>query len=75
MAETKNVFISHVHKDDHCLQKLKDLLAPPALPSKPTKHNTCEQTHQSFQNECEQSHQSGVSKPNKVGMDGIKSDV
>src|ERR1019366_2489457 len=32
-----------------------------ALPSKPTKHNTCEQTHQS-----------GVSKPNKVELDDIK---
>lgn len=31
----------------------------PALPSKPTKHNTCEQTHQSFQIVCEQTHQSG----------------
>ena len=28
MAEKRNVFISHVHKDDHGLQKLKDLLAP-----------------------------------------------
>lgn len=27
MVEKKNVFISHVHKDDHGLQKLKDLLA------------------------------------------------
>lgn len=27
MAEKRNVFISHVHKDDHGLQKLKDLLA------------------------------------------------
>lgn len=25
MTETKNVFISHVHKDDHGLQRLKDL--------------------------------------------------
>jgi hypothetical protein len=25
--EKKNVFISHIHKDDHGLQKLKDLLA------------------------------------------------
>ena len=31
MAETRNVFISHVHKDDHGLQKLKDLLAPKGL--------------------------------------------
>jgi hypothetical protein len=31
MAETKNVFISHVHKDDHGLQKLKDLLAPKGM--------------------------------------------
>ena len=28
MADKRNVFISHVHKDDHGLQKLKDLLAP-----------------------------------------------
>jgi len=28
LADKKNVFISHVHKDDHGLQKLKDLLAP-----------------------------------------------
>ncbi|VFT34656.1 MTH538 TIR-like domain (DUF1863) [Pseudomonas aeruginosa] len=28
MTEKRNVFISHVHKDDHGLQKLKDLLAP-----------------------------------------------
>lgn len=28
MAESKNVFISHIHEDDHGLQKLKDLLAP-----------------------------------------------
>lgn len=28
MADTKNVFISHVHADDGGLQKLKDLLAP-----------------------------------------------
>lgn len=28
MAETKNVFISHIHEDDHGLKKLKDLLAP-----------------------------------------------
>ena len=27
MTDKKNVFISHVHKDDHGLQKLKDLLA------------------------------------------------
>ncbi|HHX4895443.1 TIR domain-containing protein [Acinetobacter baumannii] len=27
----KNVFISHVHKDDHGLQKLKDLLGPKGL--------------------------------------------
>lgn len=31
MAKTRNVFISHVHKDDHGLQKLKDLLAPKGL--------------------------------------------
>lgn len=31
VAETKNVFISHVHKDDHGLQKLKDLLAPKGM--------------------------------------------
>jgi hypothetical protein len=31
MAETKNVFISHVHKDDHGLQKLKNLLEPRGL--------------------------------------------
>ena len=31
MAETKNVFISHVHKDDDGLQKLKDLLAPKGM--------------------------------------------
>ena len=31
MAEKKNVFISHVHKDDHGLQKLKDLLAPKGM--------------------------------------------
>lgn len=31
MAEKRNVFISHVHKDDHGLQKLKDLLAPKGL--------------------------------------------
>ena len=28
MAEKKNVFVSHVHKDDQGLQRLKDLLAP-----------------------------------------------
>jgi hypothetical protein len=28
MADKKNVFISHVHADDHGLQKLKDLLKP-----------------------------------------------
>ena len=28
MAEKRNVFISHVHADDHGLQKLKDLLKP-----------------------------------------------
>jgi hypothetical protein len=28
MAEKINVFISHVHADDHGLQKLKDLLKP-----------------------------------------------
>lgn len=28
MAGQKNVFISHVHADDHGLQKLKDLLKP-----------------------------------------------
>lgn len=27
-ADKKNVFISHVHADDHGLQKLKDLLKP-----------------------------------------------
>ena len=27
----RNVFISHVHKDDHGLQKLKDLLAPKGM--------------------------------------------
>jgi hypothetical protein len=27
MKDKKNVFISHVHKDDHGLQKLKDLLS------------------------------------------------
>ena len=31
MAETKNVFISHVHSDDHGLQKLKNLLAPKGM--------------------------------------------
>ena len=31
MTETKNVFISHVHKDDHGLQKLKDLLLPKGI--------------------------------------------
>lgn len=31
MADQKNVFISHVHKDDDGLQKLKDLLAPKGL--------------------------------------------
>jgi len=31
VAEKRNVFISHVHKDDHGLQKLKDLLAPKGL--------------------------------------------
>lgn len=31
MAEKRNVFISHVHKDDHGLQKLKDLLAPKGM--------------------------------------------
>ncbi|VFT08539.1 Uncharacterised protein [Pseudomonas aeruginosa] len=31
MAEKRNVFISHVHKDDHGLQKLKDLLAPKGI--------------------------------------------
>lgn len=31
MAENKNVFISHVHADDHGLQKLKDLLAPKGI--------------------------------------------
>lgn len=36
----------------------------PALPSKPTKHNTCEHTHQSFQNECEHTHQSGLEDKN-----------
>jgi hypothetical protein len=28
MAEQKNVFISHIHEDDHGLQRLKQLLAP-----------------------------------------------
>ncbi|MEQ9815471.1 MAG: TIR domain-containing protein [Azospirillaceae bacterium] len=31
MTETKNVFISHIHKDDHRLQKPKDLLAPKGI--------------------------------------------
>lgn len=31
MQVQKNVFISHVHKDDHGLQKLKDLLAPKGM--------------------------------------------
>ena len=31
MTETKNVFISHVYKDDHGLQKLKDLLLPKGI--------------------------------------------
>lgn len=31
MAEMKNVFISHVHKDDAGLKKLKDLLAPKGM--------------------------------------------
>lgn len=31
MAEIKNVFISHVHKDDPGLQKFKDLLSPKGL--------------------------------------------
>ncbi|KMN78968.1 hypothetical protein VK98_16995 [Chromobacterium sp. LK11] len=31
MAEKRNVFISHVHKDDHGLQKLKDLLNPKGM--------------------------------------------
>ena len=31
MAETKNVFISHIHKDDQGLQKLKELLAPKGM--------------------------------------------
>ena len=31
MADTKNVFISHVHKDDDGLQKLKNLLAPKGM--------------------------------------------
>ena len=31
MADTKNVFISHVHKDDNGLQKLKDSLAPKGM--------------------------------------------
>lgn len=31
MAEKINVFISHVHADDHGLQKLKDLLKPHGL--------------------------------------------
>lgn len=31
MAETKNVFISHIHKDDPGLSKLKDLLAPKGM--------------------------------------------
>ncbi len=31
MAETRNVFISHVHADDHGLQKLKDLLKPKGM--------------------------------------------
>jgi hypothetical protein len=31
MADSKNVFISHVHADDHGLQKLKDLLAPKGI--------------------------------------------
>jgi len=31
VADKRNVFISHVHKDDHGLQKLKDLLAPKGL--------------------------------------------
>lgn len=28
MAEAKNVFVSHVHADDHGLKQLKDLLKP-----------------------------------------------
>lgn len=31
MSDTKNVFISHVHKDDAGLKKLKDLLAPKGM--------------------------------------------
>ena len=31
MSELRNVFISHVHKDDHGLQKLKDLLSPKGM--------------------------------------------
>jgi len=31
MTDKRNVFISHVHKDDHGLQKLKDLLAPKGM--------------------------------------------
>ena len=31
MTETKNVFVSHVHKDDHGLKKLKDLLSPKGI--------------------------------------------
>lgn len=31
MSEKRNVFISHVHKDDSGLQKLKNLLAPKGM--------------------------------------------
>lgn len=31
MPDMKNVFISHVHEDDHGLKKLKDLLAPKGM--------------------------------------------
>lgn len=31
MTETKNVFVSHVHKDDSGLGKLKELLAPKGM--------------------------------------------
>lgn len=31
MSKTKNVFISHIHEDDHGLKKLKNLLAPKGM--------------------------------------------
>ncbi|MBB5207904.1 TIR domain-containing protein [Chiayiivirga flava] len=31
MSDKRNVFISHIHEDDHGLKKLKDLLGPKGL--------------------------------------------